>query len=1363
MLRVVPALLFAVGFGQVMASSPEGLAVRVQTDAVEGDVPQQGGSLAVVLDQVKEGFAEDLQASLVELIAGSLGKQLTLSVVGNPSFQDGRSWLSDPMHAMLNRFKPYAGSLDFAIQGYEDDAKEEWWKKGYGSLSNISQILMKTGNKIQQVFGSHPTTYMPPLGLEDALNSNLTAQDYFIIPALSTSTTRAGGCADDSHMHPIIVRTNNNQSNQCGFSQNHLEDLRRKLRNQMTACKGTAVLVLSPFDIADRAPLSGTTCGGKLPRLMGDLSDFFKSLEQEDGYKFVRMCDLSGKQCPTGNFPLWPFSWRAVAVWGTYGLGAISIMLSVLSSLANWAILGSCLRWAARLPESGRRQTCALVLTLVGAVVLFTYLLTYFVFSFLPMGTQLFIWKPLDIVGTSRDTLFSFFVAVFCLPLFMMLCCSLRSLKRWQQWSREGDRFNQLLSGDRQCDAFEPQPPRAMVVVPVYQEDWRAFMRMVSSATHSEYADKEGKLFEVLIVFDGLEKDNARLERTCHCRDALWNYLPTESRRQRDVRLRGATVPYISGVDPDTGVRIHAIMPAWGGKWSAQRYAWYMLQELKQDGALLLCIDSDCAVKPDSLKKLARCMHEKSDLQAVAGHIKVDMRKRFNWLWKVQECDFLISQMIVRGCEDQLGAVSCLPGAFCMIRWQAFDQVQQEYFYPDVSDNPWDVRRVHIAEDRYLTYLILKTFGKGAVAYCTVAEASTECPDQMQMLATQRKRWYLSAIVNDIPMCLSKEMWRKYPEMMSLHAWTLVMTSVPANALQVALLAEAGMCFRHREPDLTLLIITVVPLYLLVMYYCLVAQRRGPMIYYWVFMLFMPLFNMCMGIYAYLKPVSQFHRPDAGRDGQTAGHTGQVAAGTGEQGQTAAGAAEDPEAPTHESLVFNCNRAQMTQSWPQTESWREGLAALHVPAPPDNITRDSFRPICLTDVNWNFQHDDEHRLRENTRLKGINFFRYLAAVHIVLFHYYKTYRDNPFGFIEPDQQQWISWGGQWVQFFFMLSGFVMTYSRLCRPDGVENWYSVWFRQMSAVYPTYFLSIFMGFTLMDNGLKNLFKRTLPATLLLIFNWYPQMECFEMVDHKPAENPSWHAWFCVEGINQPAWFLGALQVYWLLYPQMYKLVRRLSQPLVVLLLLISWSLCLFWPLVLTIIPTPDDQSWVRALQEFHPVSHLHKFLFGMCVARLFVDLFCEEDPMNGRRGKFVSQAKVDRNVELRLFAPIALVVIITLMFFSGPLNKFMFLRLSSYEFVLLPAFALLVVGLGFETSWISRLLLYRPFSWAESLDMSFEIYIMQGWTFNWCTSLFFLTGNSQEWETNGKRIVYPFVLLAVSFFTNHYLSTRRAAKR
>lgn len=175
-----------------------------------------------------------------------------------------------------------------------------------------------------------------------------------------------------------------------------------------------------------------------------------------------------------------------------------------------------------------------------------------------------------------------------------------------------------------------------------------------------------------------------------------------------------------------------------------------------------------------------------------------------------------------------------------------------------------------------------------------------------------------------------------------------------------------------------------------------------------------------------------------------------------------------------------------------------------------------------------------------------------------------------------------------------------------------------------------------------------------------------------------------------------------------------------------------------------------------------SHLHKFLFGMCVARLFVDLFCEEDPSNGRTGKFVSQAKVDRNIELRLFAPIALVVISTLMFFSGPVNKFMFLRLSSYEFVLLPAFALLVAGLGLETSWLSRLLSCQPFSWVESLDMSFEIYIFQGWTFDWCASLFWVTGDSpEEWlKSPGNHIVYPCVLLVVSFFTNRYLSTKRA---
>merc|ERR1719410_2421292 len=132
---------------------------------------------------------------------------------------------------------------------------------------------------------------------------------------------------------------------------------------------------------------------------------------------------------------------------------------------------------------------------------------------------------------------------------------------------------------------------------------------------------------------------------------------------------------------------------------------------------------------------------------------------------------------------------------------------------------------------------------------------------------------------------------------MALHVWTIVMTSVPANALQVALLSEFGMCLREREPDLSLLIMAVIPLYLLIMYYCLITRRRGPIIYYWVFMLFMPLFNMCMGIYACCYPVNTFHRPAAGREIQTA-----------------------------------------------PRSWRDGLAEVPVPRPPEIVTQGSFRP-----------------------------------------------------------------------------------------------------------------------------------------------------------------------------------------------------------------------------------------------------------------------------------------------------------------------------------------------------------------------------------------------------------------------------------
>jgi len=88
--RAISSLMLAARVNLVW-SSEASLAVQVQTGAVFTK-PQK---LAAVLDQVKEGFAEDLQASFVELIVGKLGKTIKLSSGATCKIASARLYAAD--------------------------------------------------------------------------------------------------------------------------------------------------------------------------------------------------------------------------------------------------------------------------------------------------------------------------------------------------------------------------------------------------------------------------------------------------------------------------------------------------------------------------------------------------------------------------------------------------------------------------------------------------------------------------------------------------------------------------------------------------------------------------------------------------------------------------------------------------------------------------------------------------------------------------------------------------------------------------------------------------------------------------------------------------------------------------------------------------------------------------------------------------------------------------------------------------------------------------------------------------------------------------------------------------------------------
>jgi len=272
---------------------------------------------------------------------------------------------------------------------------------------------------------------------------------------------------------------------------------------------------------------------------------------------------------------------------------------------------------------------------------------------------------PLDYLG-GPDTAFQVWGMIMVVPTAFLILGSLISLHKWKKWGRHdadwqrrvqncGLQENADMAIDLDSDDGE-ELPVVTVVVPVYQEDEGAFMRMVQSATHQTYSTHHKHLVELFIVFDGQWKNGAPLKKSVKCKKAIDLYLGNKKSEQR----------YYCLPDPLTGVKVHVFVPDWGGKWVAQRNVWGRMQDVYrayQQKPHILFIDSDCAIKEDAVDYLARCMSEqrsRGQFEALAGHVKVAMKGDYNFWWKLQEADFIISQMMVRGAEELLGGVTCL-------------------------------------------------------------------------------------------------------------------------------------------------------------------------------------------------------------------------------------------------------------------------------------------------------------------------------------------------------------------------------------------------------------------------------------------------------------------------------------------------------------------------------------------------------------------------------------------------------------------------------------------------------------------------------------------------------------------------------
>ena len=225
---------------------------------------------------------------------------------------------------------------------------------------------------------------------------------------------------------------------------------------------------------------------------------------------------------------------------------------------------------------------------------------------------------------------------------------------------------------------------------------------------------------------------------------------------------------------------------------------------------------------------------------------------------------------------------------------------------------------------------------------------------------------------------------------------------------------------------------------------------------------------------------------------------------------------------------------------------------------------------------------------------GLNGARILAAIHIILAH-----ASNADKLGAPLKSPVWSWGGTWVPWFFMLSGFVLSHGRLqsLAPDRSEPVLNFLRKRTAGLYPLYASVLLLSMLI---GLAN---GTLAYAQPV---WWIQMSQAVLVQ-------AWTPWTLNTWVMFHCWFLSALVPFWALFDTAFRhMILRLRgiAPALATLALFAALPWVYYTVTLLV----GQPMWYQGgpsaglvyplfvmLLKYNPLFYVHIFLFGMVLAR------------------------------------------------------------------------------------------------------------------------------------------------------------------
>jgi peptidoglycan/LPS O-acetylase OafA/YrhL len=280
--------------------------------------------------------------------------------------------------------------------------------------------------------------------------------------------------------------------------------------------------------------------------------------------------------------------------------------------------------------------------------------------------------------------------------------------------------------------------------------------------------------------------------------------------------------------------------------------------------------------------------------------------------------------------------------------------------------------------------------------------------------------------------------------------------------------------------------------------------------------------------------------------------------------------------------------------------------------------------------------------------------RFLAAGSVVLFHlqFYSL------SGVPGPVLRVAAYGNASVGLFFILSGFILTYTYLGSSGRLDK-RRFWFSRFARIYPVYLLALLIAAPVdIRSELSRQSAHALPellasllSTPFLLQAWIPQVAL------------SWDA---------PSWSLSAEAFFYALFPFVAPRLMRLSVRRASLVFVGLWVAALTGPFVYDFIfpnrvsaAGPTGDPWLLFV-GYNPLARLPEFVLGIIVARLFLARPRDARPaLNG----------ILSGVVLAALLGLCLTV---------PNLPFLVVNNGLFD----PLFALLVYGLATESGLIAR---------------------------------------------------------------------------